>query len=314
MRNLIPSWVRILVIFFLLFIGVEYFVESGDRPAFIEEPLILLFLLLVVFILIAIEGIIAAMENILFNGLDEAAKASYLEKKNKVPEYKLVNWFKKTYKKSVGTKPIEAEAEIILDHNYDGIRELDNDLPPWWKYGFYASIVFAVIYLAKYHVFNGDGQYVELKEEYAEAKIEYEEYLKTAKDLIDYKSVVLLTEASDISAGKQIYADNCVACHAVDGGGGIGPNLTDKHWVLGGGINNVFKTISKGGRSGKGMEAWSNKGLKPSDIAQVSSYVLSFEGTTPAAPKDPEGEIWEDPLKVHENVIVIDSIKIEAKE
>ncbi|QHI37832.1 Cbb3-type cytochrome c oxidase subunit CcoP [Kordia antarctica] len=314
MRNLIPSWVRVLVIFFLLFIGVEYFVESGDRPAFIEEPLILLFLLLVVFILIAIEGIIAAMENILFNGLDEAAKATYLEKKNKVPEYKLVNWFKKTYKKSVGTKPIEAEAEIILDHNYDGIRELDNDLPPWWKYGFYASIVFAGIYLAKYHVFNGDGQYVELEEEYAEAKVAYEEYLKTAKDLIDYKSVVLLTEASDVSAGKTIYAENCVACHAVDGGGGIGPNLTDKHWVLGGGINNVFKTISKGGRSGKGMEAWSKKGLKPSEIAQVSSFILSFEGTTPAAPKDAEGDIWEDPTKVPENAKVIDSTKVEVNE
>ena len=111
MRNLIPSWVRVLVIFFLLFIGIEYFAASGDRPAFLEEPLILLFLLLVLFILIAIEGIVAAMENILFNGLDEAGKERYLENKNKVPEYKLVNWFKKTYKKLLGAKPIEAEAE-----------------------------------------------------------------------------------------------------------------------------------------------------------------------------------------------------------
>jgi len=315
MRNLIPSWVRVLVIFFLLFIGIEYFVASGDRPAFLENPMILLFLILVLFILIAIEGIVAAMENILFNGLDEAAKERYLEKKNKVPEYKLINWIKKTYIKLLGSKPIEEEGEIILDHEYDGIRELDNNLPPWWVYSFYISIVFAVVYVFKYHVFNGDNQFDELEIEYAEAKEAYEEYLKTAKDLVDYKSVVLLTEASDINAGKAIFTANCVACHRADGGGGIGPNLTDKHWILGGGINNIFKTISKGGRSGKGMEPWSKKGLKPSQIAQVSSYVLSFQGTTPAAGAKPaEGEIWEDPTKVPETIKVTDAIKIDVKE
>ena len=315
MRNLIPSWVRVLVIFFLLFLGVEYFVESGDRPAFIAEPRILLFLVLVLFILIAIEGIVAAMENILFNGLDEAGKERYLENKNKVPEYKLINWIKKTYIKLLGSKPIEEEAEIILDHDYDGIRELDNDLPPWWKYSFYISIVFAVIYMLYYHVFDGQTQIEAMDVEYVEAEKAYEEYLKTAKDLIDYKSVVLLTEASDINAGKAIFTTNCVACHRADGGGGIGPNLTDKHWILGGGINNVFKSISKGGRSGKGMEPWSKRGLKPSQIAQVSSYVLSFQGTTPAeGAKAAEGDIWEDPTKVPETTKVTDSLQIEVKE
>ncbi|WP_046758995.1 cbb3-type cytochrome c oxidase N-terminal domain-containing protein [Kordia jejudonensis] len=288
MRNLIPSWVRVLVIFFLLFIGIEYFVESGDRPAFMAEPMIMLFLLLVLFILIAIEGIVAALERILLNSLTEAQKETYLAKKNKVPEFK---WLKKTYKKLLGSKPIEEEAEIILDHNYDGIKELDNSLPPWWLYSFYISIFFAFIYMVKYHVFNGENQYDELKVEYVEADKAYQEYLKTAKDLVDYKTVVVLTEPGDLSAGKSIFTKNCVACHKADGGGGIGPNLTDKHWILGGGINNVFKTISEGGRSGKGMEAW-KKELKPSEIAQVATYVLTFEGTTPAEPKDPEGEIW----------------------
>ncbi|WP_046743159.1 cbb3-type cytochrome c oxidase N-terminal domain-containing protein [Kordia zhangzhouensis] len=312
MRNLIPSWVRVLVVFFLVFIGIEYFIDSGDRPAFVAEPMIMLFLLLVLFILIAIEGIVAAVERILFNGLDEKGKERYLANKNKTVKFTKL---KKFYEKLVDSKPVEEEGEIILDHNYDGIKELDNNLPPWWLYGFYGTIIFAFVYLAKYHIFEGQNQFEEFEEEKVIAQAEYEEYLKTAKDLVDYKTVVLLTEASDLSAGKKIFTENCVACHAADGGGGIGPNLTDRYWILGGGINNVFKTISEGGRSGKGMEPWSKNGLSPSQIAQVASYVLTFEGTTPAKPKDPEGDIWEDSLKeVHEDVKVIDSVKVEIEE
>ncbi|WP_298417306.1 cbb3-type cytochrome c oxidase N-terminal domain-containing protein [uncultured Kordia sp.] len=307
MRNLIPSWVRVLVIFFLIFGGIEYFIDSGDRPAFMAEPMVMLFLVLVILILIAIEGIVAALERILLNSLTETQKEAYLAKKNKVPEFK---WFKETYKKLLGSKPIEEEAEIILDHNYDGIKELDNNLPPWWLYSFYISIFFAVIYMFKYHVFNGENQYDELAVEYVEADKAYQEYLKTAKDLVDYKTVVVLTEPGDISAGKAIFTEKCIACHKIDGGGGIGPNLTDKHWILGGGINNVFRTISEGGRSGKGMEAW-KKELKPSQIAQVASYVLNFQGTTPAEPKAPEGEIWTPEItEGEESIKVNDSTKI----
>lgn len=290
MRNLIPSYFRIPVVFFTIYGLTEFFIDSGDRPAFMKYPSVILFLLLVLLIIIAIEVIVAALENIMFQTLDEEAKKRYLADKNKKPEFA---WIKKTYLKLLGSKPIEEEAEIILDHNYDGIKELDNSLPPWWLYGFYASIVFAAIYLLKYHVFNGENQIDELEAEYVAATIAIEEYKKTAKDLVDYKTVTLLTEASDLNAGKTIFNENCVACHMVDGGGGIGPNLTDKHWILGGGISNVFKTVSEGGRDGKGMIAW-KQNLKPSEIAQVSSYVLSLQGTTPAKPKAPEGDIWVD--------------------
>ncbi|NNK71261.1 MAG: c-type cytochrome, partial [Flavobacteriaceae bacterium] len=121
-----------------------------------------------------------------------------------------------------------------------------------------------------------------------------EEYKKTAKDLVDINTVEVLTEASDLSSGKRIFETNCVACHMSDGGGGIGPNLTDENWILGGGIKNVFKTVSEGGRDGKGMIAW-KMSLKPLEIAQVSSYVLQFEDTTPANPKAAEGDIWVNP-------------------
>lgn len=291
MRNLIPSFIRVPLVFFVIAGLVEYFVDSGDQPAFIEQPVVLLFLLLVLLVIIAIEGIVSSMDNILFQSLDEEGKARYLAaRKAKSPQFtKLKAW----YKKLVGTKPIEDEGEIILDHNYDGIKELDNNLPPWWVYGFYATIVFALVYMVRYHVFDATDQFEEYEIEYAEANRAIEEYKRTAKNLVDINTVERLTETSDLKAGRAIYEANCVACHMADGGGGIGPNLTDQHWILGGGIKNVFKTISEGGRAGKGMVAWKTS-LKPLEMAQVASYVLQFEGTTPANPKEAEGDIWVD--------------------
>ncbi len=288
MRNSIPSYIRVPVIFFIIFGLVEYFIDSGEQPAFITYPAVVLFLLLVLLLLIGIEAIVGALENVMIQSLDEEAKARFL--KEKQSSNKLMN----LYKKLTGNKPIEEEGEIILDHNYDGIKELDNDLPPWWLYAFYASIVFAVIYNVRYDIMDGPDQADEYAEELAVASKAIEEYKKTAKDLVDFETVTLLTDASDLSAGKAIFETNCVACHMADGGGGIGPNLTDPNWILGGGIKNVFKTISEGGRDGKGMISWKAT-LKPLEMAQVASYLLEFEGTTPANPKAPEGDVWTDP-------------------
>lgn len=291
MRNLIPSYIRVPLVFFAIAALIEYFVDSGDQPAFIEQPVILLFLLLVLLFLIAIEGIVGTMDNILYQSLDEEGRARYDAQRTAPSKFSL--WIQNIYKKLRGGKPIEEEAEIILDHNYDGIKELDNNLPPWWLYGFYATIIFAAVYLARYHVFNAEDQFDEYEIEYAEANRAIEEYKKTAKNLVDVNTVEVLTEAADLNAGKKIFEVNCVACHMADGGGGIGPNLTDEHWILGGGIKNVFRTISEGGRDGKGMVAWKNS-LKPLEMAQVASYVLQFQGTTPANPKEAEGDIWVD--------------------
>lgn len=288
MRNYIPSFIRVPVLFFIIAGLVEYFVDSGDQPAFVKYPAVLLFLMLVLLIIIAIEGIVSALDNILYQSLDEAGKLEYATNKTKTPQFIL--WIQRTYKKLLGQKPLAQESEIILDHDYDGIRELDNSLPPWWLYAFYISIVFAAVYLLRYEVFNGDSQIDEYETELAEAKIAIEEYKKTAKDLVDANTVTLLTDAADLNAGKATFQTNCVACHMADGGGGIGPNLTDDHWILGGGIKNIFHTISEGGRAGKGMIAW-KQSLKPAEIAQVASYVISLHGTTPAKPKDAEGDI-----------------------
>jgi len=310
MRNLFPSYVRVPIVFFIIFGLVEYFVDSGEQPAFIKFPIVLLFLLLVLLILIAIEAIIGALENVMFQSLTEEGKERFLASKNKVPQF---SWIKNLYKKLAGTKPIEEEGELILDHNYDGIKELDNSLPPWWLYSFYVSIVFAVIYLVNVHILGNNSQFDEYAQEYKEAEISIAEYKKNAKDLVDINSVTLLTDQADLDKGKAIFMQNCTPCHMADGGGGIGPNLTDNHWILGGGIKNVFNTITEGGRDGKGMISW-KQNFKPSEIAQVASYVLSLQGTSPANPKEPQGDIWVDesaaPAETTEATTVTDTLSV----
>lgn len=292
MKKIFPVYLRVPIIFFAVFLAMEYFIDSGDRPAFVKYPMISVFLVVFLFLLIAIEIVVAAVDNVTYHLLtDEQRKQLEEANEIKITDSKLFQKIKKWFVKE--SQPIETESDILLSHDYDGIKELDNDLPPWWTKLFYACIVFAFIYLAKYHIFGHDDQTKEFETEMAEAKLAVEEYKKTAKDLIDAETVTLLTDAGDIAAGKTIFETNCVACHRPDAGGAIGPNLTDDHWILGGGIKNVFHTITEGGRDGKGMVAWKGT-LKPSEIQQVASYVLSLQGTNPKDPKPAEGEIWVD--------------------
>ncbi|UGU14651.1 c-type cytochrome [Sinomicrobium kalidii] len=276
------SYLRVIAIVALVFGAAEYFIDSGDKPAFIEYPEVLLFMLVFTILLVAVEAVLAALRRLTEVMMTEEQRETQAEKEV---------WYRKWYKKLTRSRPMEEEGEILLDHNYDGIRELDNSLPPWWLYGFYLSIVFAVVYLVRFHVFDGADQTEEFRNEIARAEEAIARYKETAKDLVDASTVTLLTETPDIEAGKAIFQSNCIACHMADGGGGIGPNLTDTHWILGGGIKNVFHTISEGGRSGKGMIAWKQT-LRPREIQQVASYVLALQGTTPANPKEPEGEVW----------------------
>tara|TARA_R110000751_G_scaffold290156_5_gene396644 strand:+ start:45851 stop:46840 length:990 start_codon:yes stop_codon:yes gene_type:complete len=301
----------ILGYFFFNWIGA-----TSEATAFENLPWLWYLYATIILFYIAGEACLGALSRVLYLSLKPDAREKY-DKNTAFAKAKQFKWIKETYKKLLGSKDIEEEHEIILDHNYDGIKELDNDLPPWWVYGFYASILFAVVYLVRFEVFDDYDQKEEYETAVAEAQIEIEEWKKTAKDLVDASTVVLLTDAADLNAGKLIFQSNCIACHKADGGGGIGPNLTDRYWILGGGIKNVFNTISEGGRSGKGMVPW-KQDLKPSEMAQVSSYVLSFQGTTPAEPKPSEGEVWIDPdapvMESEINEVVQDSLKHPAIE
>lgn len=291
MKKFFPVYVRVPVIFFLVFGLMEYFIDSGDRAAFIKFPMLSLFLLVFLFVLIAIEITLSAVNRVLYQLMTPEEKAQ-LEYKNSL-SLKESDWYKNLMHRLTKTEPIENEASLLMDHDYDGIKELDNNLPPWWVYLFYMGIIFGVVYLARYEVFGGDNQETELRKEMAQAKFDVEEYLKTAPDLMDEKTVVLLTDKANLDAGKEIFTTNCAACHRADAGGQIGPNLTDDHWILGGGIKNLFHTITNGGRDGKGMISWKGT-LKPKEIQKVASYILSLQGSNPKDPKAPDGEIWVD--------------------
>ncbi|KIC01454.1 cytochrome C oxidase subunit III [Flavobacterium sp. JRM] len=291
MKKLIPVYIRLPLIFFIVFGAMEYFIDSGDRPAFIKYPMVSVFLFVFLFLLIAIEITVSAIDSITYSLLTDEQKAK-LEIDSKL-SLKERAWYKNLMQKLTKTEPMETEGTLLLNHDYDGIKELDNNLPPWWIYLFYITIIFAVVYMARYELFGGDDQEMELKKEMAQAKIDVDEYLKTAPDLMDEKTVTLLTDAADIAAGKEIFTTNCAACHRADGGGQIGPNLTDDHWILGGGIKEIFHTVTNGGRDGKGMIAWKGT-LKPKEIQKVSSYILSLKGSNPKDPKEPEGDIWID--------------------
>ncbi|MHA3789470.1 cbb3-type cytochrome c oxidase N-terminal domain-containing protein [Flavobacterium hauense] len=291
MKKFFPVYVRFPLMFALVFMTLEYFIDSGDRPAFLKYPEVSIFLATFLFFQIALEVIYSALERINYNLLTEEQKARLAEQE--AIEFKDTKLYKKIKAWFIKSKPIEEESSILLHHDYDGIKELDNVLPPWWVNLFYLTVFFGVVYMVRYHVFEGEDQDAEFKTEMAEAKLAVEEYKKTAKDLIDANSVTLLTDAGDIAAGKKVFETNCVACHRADGGGAIGPNLTDKYWLLGGGIKNVFHTITEGGRDGKGMVAWKGT-LKPSEIQLVASYVLSLQGSNPKDPKAPDGDVWED--------------------
>lgn len=190
-------------------------------------------------------------------------------------------------------KPVQEEANIDLGHDYDGIRELDNRLPPWWLYGFYICIIFAGIYLWRYHVTHtAPSSLEELAAVMKKAEADKENYLKKAANNVNENTVTYLSDATTLEAGKKIFVTACAACHAADGGGLVGPNLVDEYWLHGGSISDIFKSI-KYGWPEKGMKSWKDD-YSPAQIAQLASYIKSLKGTKPATAKEPQGEIYQE--------------------
>lgn len=207
-------------------------------------------------------------------------------------------------------KPIEEEKNLLLDHSYDGIVELDNFMPPWLKYLFYVTIVFGVVYVLNYSVFGiGKTQIEEYEQELYVAQLEAEARQALAVSVIDETNVQFDATGPSLKAGQTIYENNCVACHAIDGGGGVGPNLTDEYWIHGGSIEDIFRVV-KYGVIEKGMIPWQDQ-LSPEEMQQVSSYILTLVGTTPANPKAPQGDRYEQKIEEPIDALTEDELGVE---
>lgn len=210
----------------------------------------------------------------------------------KAKESTFSEWWTKVDKKFfTRAVPVEKEADVMLDHEYDGIRELDNALPPWWKYGFYVTIIGAVVYMFYFHVGNGPDPIQEYEREMENAAFALAKYNATSPDKIDENNITM-ADAAGLEEGKRIYNMACWACHGKLGEGGAGPNLTDEYWIHKGGLNDIYRSI-KVGYPDKGMQSW-EKNYSPKEIANLTGYIKTLAGTNPPNAKAPQGDIWKD--------------------
>jgi cytochrome c oxidase cbb3-type subunit III len=192
------------------------------------------------------------------------------------------------------------DEDRLLDHNYDGIQEYDNPMPGWWVYIFYATIVFAALYFFNVPgIGTGKGRIANYEREVAAWKAQQDELAaKQPKfEVTDASLLAMSRDPGTLAGGKAAFTTNCVPCHRADGGGMIGPNLTDDFWIHGGKPTDIERTIAQG-VADKGMPTWSNV-LKPEQIAAVAAYVLTLHGTHPANPKEPQGVKVEESSEEH---------------
>lgn len=265
--------------------------SAGGVLANLTEVEVLLLVALGLLILLALLVLVVAIYVVSFLrlvGADGKEKAAVEDKKKEGSLWARLN------RRFVSGElvPVGQEKDIMLDHSYDGISELDNHMPPWLKYTFYGTIGFAVVYVMHYLVLGtGALQLDEYQAELAEAEALTEERSLLATSSIDENTAVLVSGDAELENGELLYVQNCSPCHAKDGGGTVGPNLTDEYWIHGGSVKDIFSVIKYGVQE-KGMIPWEGK-LKPEEIQNVASYILTLQGTTPANPKEPQGDKYE---------------------
>jgi cytochrome c oxidase cbb3-type subunit 3 len=180
------------------------------------------------------------------------------------------------------------DQDHVLDHSYDGIQEYDNPLPRWWLALFWATIIFAPLYILYFH-FGGGMLGVERYDQEMIAFYDKQAEELQAKGNINENTLAgLMADPSMTNNGKKIFQSKCATCHGMFGEGGIGPNLTDDYWLHGGQLMNIYTTIREGVPT-KGMLAWERQ-LRPAELMAVAAYVGTLLGSEPPNPKPPQGE------------------------
>lgn len=259
----------------------------------LADPMLPLYLiasavvLLLVFV-IALTVYVVRVLNLLTHGVSPESKLT------SAPELQRAGWWQKFLEKANASVPVEQEKAIEMEHSYDGIRELDNHLPPWWTWLFYGTIAWGVVYFVMFHLTDSlPLSEEEYKRELALAEEQVRQFhASQPQSVIDENTLEYHQDAAIIGNGKIIFENNnCGGCHRADGGGNsIGPNLADDYWLHGGETKNVFLTI-KNGVVEKGMPAW-GKSMSAQDVRDVTFFVMSLQGTNPPDAKAPQGEIF----------------------
>lgn len=203
------------------------------------------------------------------------------------PEKKtLWNWI-------LGLRPISEEKDLVMEHEFDGIAELDNPTPAWFMVLFYGTIIFAIGYMVNYHVIGwGKSQEQEYAAELLQAEEDRLVMLQKpgagGANKINENNVEASTDEAVLQAGAALFKNVCSPCHGEHGEGAVGPNLTDEYTLHGGTAKDIFRTI-KYGVPEKGMIAW-EKSMNGKQIADITSYILSIKGSNPAGAKAPQGD------------------------
>ena len=180
------------------------------------------------------------------------------------------------------------EKDRLIEHEYDGIKEYDNPMPRWWLLTFYGTVIFSVIYALNIGpVGSGEGRIAQYEASVAAAEARMP---KAPEPASPERLAALAADPAAVSAGQTVFTSYCASCHGPDGGGLIGPNLADDHWLHGGSADAIYQTIAQGVLA-KGMPPW-EKSLKPDQLEQVAAYVVALRGTSPTNPKAPEGEVY----------------------
>lgn len=273
----------------LLLSGIQPVLAQGKDP--LADPLLPFYLVTAFVFIVAllVLGVAIYLLKILNMLINQQGAA-----RNKIPEAPKVGFWQRFWVRINAFRPVEQEADILLDHNYDGIKELDNHLPPWWKWLLYGSVIWGAAYMVVYHVTD---TFPLMEEEYQQELARAQEQkarLAASEPAVTINENALVYEPDEgiLNNGKKIYAINCASCHMPEGQGSIGPNLTDDYWIHGGSIRDIYKTI-KNGVPEMGMISWSGV-LSPAQMRDVAFYIKSLRGSNPPNPKAPQGVLYKE--------------------
>lgn len=282
---------------------------GASEMSVLDDPFLLFYVTAGFLFIVALLVVVVALY--LLRVLNIMAKDAAVERAEKlgVPYKEELSLWTRFDRWASGSIPLEKEETILLDHNYDGIRELDNHLPPWWKWLFYGTIIWAVFYLILHHVTNSLPLQIEEYDNEVAYANEQVRKLQAANPgtKIDENTVMVVTDPAGLLDGKATFNNICSSCHRPDGGGDIGPNLTDQYWKHGGSIKNIFLVV-KNGVPNTNMVAWGGA-LSPEKMQNVASYLLTLQGSNPPNAKAPEGDLY---VPKMQEVVAGDSVKTQA--